>query len=126
MNLKKRLESLRADLAAAAQRVIDEWQPDEYGWDEGFGAGGACDEVAKAMSEVVAGLEGVEIQDGGHEGDDHAYLVVYDADEAFAVDIPPDIYETGGGYSWKKVEGARISPGDILITELDRDLISDW
>lgn len=117
---------MRAELAMTAQHVVDQWQPGEDGWDERLGTGGICDEVARAMSEVLSSLEGVEIQEGGQEGDDHLYLVAYDADEAFAVDIQPGVYETGGGYSWKKIKNAKIGPGDVVIAELDRDLISDW
>jgi hypothetical protein len=126
MNLRSKLEALRGSLAAAAQGAIDEWLPDDEGWDEELGAGGACDAVSRAMSEVLGSLEGVDVADGGHEGDDHAFLVVYDHDEAYAVDVPPGVYETGGGYSWRKIDGASVEPGDVTISEVDRDLVADW
>lgn len=120
MPLKDELETLRPALAEAAQKVVDEWQPDEDGFDEDYGGGGVCDDVASAMSEVIGGLEGVEITEGGHDGDDHAWLVVYDDTDAYSVDIPPGVYETGGGYSWRKIEGARISPEDVVIEPVRR------
>lgn len=114
-------------MAAAAQSVLDDWSQDEDGYDEEFGGGGACDKICDAMREVVGNaIPDLEFQDGGQDGDDHAYFIAYDADEAYAVDIPPGAYETGGGYSWKKIEGAEVSPDDVAIWEVDRDLIVDW
>lgn len=108
-------------MAAAAQSVVDEWSQDEEGWDEEFGAGGACDRVSEALADVVGkSLENVEFIDGGHDGDDHAWLIVYDDEEAYSVDIPPGVYETGGGYRWTKLEDARISPEDVEILKLNR------
>jgi hypothetical protein len=109
---------LRPELAAAAQAVVDEWVQDE---DDDLGGGGVCDLVAGAMSAVVAGsLEDVEIVEGGHEGDDHAWLIVVDPNEAVGVDISPDVYETGGGYSWRKREDAMIGPEDVAVWALNR------
>lgn len=107
-------------MASAAQAVIDEWSQDEEGWDEEFGAGGACDRVSGALAGVIGSLDDVEIVDGGHDGDDHAWLVVYDDEEAYSVDIPPGVYETGGGYSWTKLEDAKVSPEDVEIFKLNR------
>ncbi len=72
----------------------------------------------------IGRLPDVEIVDGGHDGDDHAYVIVYSIDEAYAVDIPPGVYETGGGYSWKKISNAVITPEDVIIEEVDRDEVA--
>jgi hypothetical protein len=127
VDLEKKLEALRSQLAQAAQAVVDEWEQDEEGMDEELGGGGVCDRVSEAMQGVVADqLEGVEFTEGGQPGDDHAYFIVYDEDEAFAVDIPPSVYETGGGYSWKKRQDAQIEPSDVVFSEVERDLVADW
>jgi hypothetical protein len=127
MELEKKLEALRSELAQAAQAVVDEWTQDEEGFDEELGVGGACDQVSEAILSVLAEkLEGVEFTEGGQPGDDHAYTIVYDEDEAFAVDIPPSVYETGGGYSWKKRKDAKIEPDDVMFSEVERDLVADW
>lgn len=116
--LEQKLHALRSKMASAAQEIVDEWQQDEEGFDEEFGTGGVCDRVSSAVGNIIARLPDVEVTDGGQPGDDHAYLIVYDSDEAFIVDIPPGIYETGGGYKWKKKKGARISSGDVVVEKI--------
>lgn len=124
--LYPRLQALRPELARVAQAELDAWQPDQDGIDEVFGGGGACEAIAQAMSSVLGRqIDGIEIVDGGHEGDDHAYLIVYDDREAYEIDIPPSVYETGGGYSWTKIAGVQIQPGDIVINKIDRVLMNE-
>jgi hypothetical protein len=120
-SLLQKLEGLRFDLAQAAQLVVDEWSQNEEGFDEDLGNGGVCDLVSQAMSGVIYGkIDNVEILDGGHDGDDHAWLIVVDANEAVGVDIPPGVYETGGGYSWKKIKNVEIEPTDVVLWDIDR------
>lgn len=119
MSLAGDLEALRPQLAATVQQVLDQWQPDSEGFDELFGYGGACDEVARAMGCVIAdAINGIELSDGGFDGDDHAYLVVSRGTQRVTVDIPPGVYEQGSGYNWRKIEGARVEPGDVVIWDV--------
>lgn len=104
------LETLRPQLAAAAQAIYDAWQPDEENSE-----GGICDEIADAMAGVIADNIDCRIDDGGHEGDDHAFLIVTLAKYRYWVDIPAYVYETGGGYKWQKIPDVLITPQDIVI-----------
>ena len=122
---------LKADLAVAANKVLADWQPDEEGYDEEFGGGGACDSVCRSMGDVLMDKlpDSAEILEGGQDGDDHAWSIVYDADEgkAWGVDIPPQVYETGGGYSWSKIQGAKVRPNDVTIWEIPGfEPYEDW
>jgi len=118
------LQALRPALAAAAQAVLDEWQPDEEGFDEELGAGGACDGITQAMTEVVAThLGGVGIEEAGHEGDDHAWFVVYTDAEAVSVDIPSGCYEEGGGYCWTKRPDVHLTADDVVLDPMPRTWI---
>jgi hypothetical protein len=119
LGLKSRLESLRPRLASVAQAVINEWEQDEDGIDEKFGAGGPCDTIANEMASVLA-QSGIDVTEGGHDGDDHAYLIAYDDDEAFVVDIPPGAYETGGGYRWRKLPNVRLQEDDVVVERISR------
>jgi len=132
--LEAALETLKNQFAMAAQKVYDEWDQDEDGFDEMLGAGGICDDISRAFAEVVneqlapkMGFEDVELLDGGEHGDDHAYVVVINpqSNEAVAVDIPPHVYEEGGGMSWRKKPGVKFSENDISLTDVDYELITD-
>ena len=124
-SLKNEIEMLRLQLAQAAQSVYDEWDQDEEGIDEVFGSGGICDQVAEKMGDVINDRVGdITTHEGGQEGDDHSWVVVIrsgDPAEGVGVDIPPGVYETGGGYSWSKVPGVMIRPDDVEIFEIDPD-----
>lgn len=126
MELLRKLGRLRVALAQAAQGVLDEWQQDE-GTDEELGTGGVCDRVSQAMSAVIEeNIDDVITTEGGQPGDDHAFFIAYDANEAYAIDIPPDVYETGGGYQWRKIADVVVKPSDVVFVEVDRDLVVDW
>ena len=116
MTLKGDLLALRGRLAEAAQVVVDAWVQDEEGYDVELGQGGACDRVADAMSSVIMeALPDAMIDYGGQDGDDHAFLLVGRDGEVFIVDVPPGVYERGGGYVWRKIPGAVILPEDVVV-----------
>lgn len=117
-SLGQQLNQLKPALAQAAQVVLDAWQPGEDG-DEVYGSGGPCDDIAQAMSGVISSLD-CEVREGGQEGDDHAFLQVYNDVEAYNVDIPPGAYEVGGGYSWRKLEGVVLGADDVVVEEFPR------
>lgn len=114
---------LRPKLAMAAQVVYNEWdQNTEAMTDEVFGGGGICDSIANAMWGILSD-NGIDCTEGGHDGDDHAYLIAYDAVDTFSVDIPPAIYEEGMGFSWVKIPGVEFEPTDVVILKTWRP---DW
>jgi len=126
-NPESLLDQSRNEIARVAQIVVDQWEVDEDGVDDVYGGGGCCDEVAKEISDVLAN-QGFSLVDGGQDGDDHAYVIAHNGDEAFAVDIHPEVYETGGGYSWTKIPGAKIDPADVMIDRMDwilEDMLED-
>lgn len=124
-NLLNDLLRLRPQIAKAAQQVVDEWSPDEEGIDEVYGSGGVCDEVAQAIIGVIYDNLDVEATCGSQPGEDHEWVVVSNGNEAAIIDIPAGVYETGGGYSWKKIENAKIEPTDVLIEKVDIEDVKD-
>lgn len=120
--LYQQLMQLRPQLAAAAQKIYDSWEPGTDQFDMQFGGGGICDAVAEEMSSVLMAHD-IETTDGGHEGDDHAYLIAYDDTSSYAVDIPHYHYEIGGGMCWTKIPDVRFGPEHVEIVEVDRP---DW
>jgi hypothetical protein len=123
MSLKSEIQAMAGELAAAAQQELDEWAPNQDGYDEELGYGGACDAISRRLSDVIMNkVEGVDLSDGGWEGDDHAYLLCSRGGESVVVDIPPSLYERGGGYSWRKIEGVKLEGRDVVIESIDLGL----
>jgi hypothetical protein len=112
--VEKEIDSLAPLFVKAAQEEYDAWTQDENGIDDEFGGGGICDAIANQISTILA-ENGFETAEGGQEGDDHAYVFTAKDGHAFGVDIPPYIYETGAGYSWKKKEGVQFVPDHIEV-----------
>jgi hypothetical protein len=114
--LQKALLRLRPQIAQAAQKIYDEWDQGSEGTDLELGEGGICDEIAREINGIVAqNIPDVETDDYGWEGDDHAAVVASLGPEKYVVDIPSSIYETGGGYAWKKVPDVKFSADDVVI-----------
>jgi len=119
MSLSGEIRLLAGELAKAAQEELDAWKPDSEGHDELFGHGGACDAISQRLGGVlVERLEGIELAEGGWEGDDHAFVLATRGGESVAVDIPAFLYERGGGYSWRKIEGVKLEAQDVVVEEI--------
>ncbi len=117
--LGRALDRLRPQIAAAAQAIYDDWNrhPDDHD----FEGDGICDEVSETIVGVVMeAIPDVETREGGWPGDDHAYPIFWDDKTAYAVDIPAYVYETGGGYRWKKRKGVTITADDVVIEPVER------
>lgn len=125
LSLNEFLNSSKAKIANAAQSVYDEWEQDADGDSIVYGSGGICDEIANKISIVLSNSfqeisdDVFEITDGGQDGDEHAWIIVHNGKKAFGVDISPYIYESGGGYTWKKKHGVKILPEHVEIWEID-------
>lgn len=120
--------SLKQEISRAAQEVYNSWEQDPEEGDPELGFGGICDRVSQAITDVVIHkYPHLDVADGGMDGDDHAFPVFYNDTEAVAIDIPPHVYETGGGYSWKKREGVTVHPDDIVMYGVERKyLVGDY
>lgn len=117
---KREIEQLRPQMVEAAQKIYDEWEQDENGEDPELGSGGICDQIADAIVGVLQEhLGDIDTFEGGQDGDDHAWVIVQRGSEAYGVDIPPGVYESGGGYSWKKIDGVVFKPEYIVIFPVD-------
>lgn len=103
----QQLLKLRPDIASEVQAIYNDWD----------GHGGICDEIASKIIETITSNFDVDVDIGGHEGDDHAFVIIRDdsGNAVYGIDIPYDIYERGGGYNWQKLEGVDFKPEDVVI-----------
>lgn len=117
-----------------AQQTYDDWHQDEEGFDEELGEGGICHLIAEEICSVLAsqGLDCGSVS--AQVGEQHVWAVVkidgvrdedgeYDRDDAgvWSIDIPPGVYESGGGYSWRKKPGVAFEAADVVVTHESRD-----
>ncbi len=133
VDFQQRLRSLMPQFCQAAQKVYDEWDQDEEGIDLVLGSGGICQDIAEEISGVLlenginAGTVHAEI------GEQHVWTVAWENDNeeeedpkpynAYEIDIHPYTYESGGGYNWKKIQGVRFSPEDIVIRKTEDEVV---
>ncbi|NTF17202.1 hypothetical protein G6L37_02000 [Agrobacterium rubi] len=93
------LVSLFPQLASAAQSEYDAWQQDDDGMDEELGSGGICHLIADQMVSILSdeGFEATPTHSEG-VGENHVWVTAQIAEGVVSVDIPPGVYETGGGF----------------------------
>lgn len=109
--LRVALLSLRPEMIISAQKVYDSWDEEE--------PGGICDEIANEIGGIIAqNIANIELDEYGHDGDDHAAVIASLGDEKYVVDISAHLYETGGGYSWDKIPGVLFGIDDVMIIPL--------
>jgi hypothetical protein len=117
------LEKLIPLLVNAAQSVYDGWDQSDPENDE-LGGGGICHLIADEISSVLYdhGIEATTVD--AQCGEQHVWAIAKLTDGIFEVDISPNVYETGGGYTWQKIPSVQITPNDIMINHIDS--IDKW
>ena len=118
---EKLLNQLKKSIVPKVQKVYDEWNQNEEGYDEMLGFGGICQDIADAIADVISdtGIECTTVSQ--QTGEQHVYVVAKMEDGVYNIDISPYTYETGGGYSWKKIPDVEFDERDIIINRLDSD-----
>ncbi len=105
----------------AAQQAYDEWEQDEDGHDAELGSGGICQEIAAKIAEVFEthGIEASTVS--ALIGDQHVWTIIKLKDGVYNVDIPPQVYEIGSGYNWKKRPNVKFVSDHINFKKADSD-----
>lgn len=100
----------------AAQRIYDDWSQDDAGYDEVFGHGGICQDIAAVVADVLvsAGVDAKTLDTNGM-GDPHVWVAGNFAEGIFEIDIHPEVYEVGGGYVWTKIPDVIFAESDVTI-----------
>lgn len=117
----KQVHAIRSQLASAAQRVYDAWEVDPSGEvDDEYAGGGICHDIADGLLSVL-NHHNIEAHSVSSSHEVHVYVVGAFKEGVFKIDVPYSIYETGGGYSWKKIEDVTFDANDIDIDKIDSD-----
>ena len=118
LNSIEDVRRLSPQLVEAAQSVYDGWVVSEDGWDA-LNGGGICHLIVDKMLGVLGSIRNVYSVSSNYE--QHVYIVGAFSEGIYSIDIPYGIYETGGGFSWKKIEGVVFEPSDLHFYCLSGD-----
>lgn len=115
------------DIVRAAQQTYNEWHQNEEGLDEELGEGGICHLIADEICSAL-GARGLDCGPvSAQVGEQHVWAVVKigtldengdpDREDAgvWSIDIPPGVYESGGGYSWRKRPDVMFDTDDVVV-----------
>ena len=105
----------------AAQKEYDDWAQDEDGMDEVLGTGGICQDIAEKIASILS-QHGFDCTTVSQQiGEQHVYVIAKTEDGVYEVDIPPYVYETGGGYNWRKIPNVKFDESCISVNRLSSD-----
>lgn len=115
-----KIDSFAPAIAEAAQKQYDEWDASGEFGDAEVGDGGICHLIAEDIAGILSDA-GYDAQTVSSTWEQHVYVVARDQGGVYSVDIPYNVYETGGGFTWKKIEGVTFTKDDVVISGLSSD-----
>lgn len=117
----KDLNKLMPNIVMAAQKIYDEWQQDEEGNDEEYGVGGICHEIADAIANVLS-QHNIEASSVSQTiGEVHVYVIAKFREGVYSIDIPPNTYEIGSAYTWKKRPNIKFNQNYVVVDLIDKN-----
>jgi hypothetical protein len=113
-NIPQEIKDALPELVSLAQKEYDAWQVNEHGYDSEVGSGGICHLIADSFANHL-GKGGRLCTTVSSDHEVHVYVVLRLPSGVWLVDIRPYHYETGGGYSWKKIPDVKFDEEHITI-----------
>ena len=110
-------EALRPNMAHAAQVVYDKWDEEDI---DTYAGGGICHYIADAICDVLY-HKNIECSPVSSCHEQHVYVIARFLEGVYSIDIHHSNYETGGGFSWKKIHDVEFSPRDIDFYKISYD-----
>ena len=120
--IPQEIKTILPELINAAQEEYDKWEQDEEGYGESYGYGGICHLIAERIIDRISAA-GITCTTVSSDHEVHVYSVIRLPNSSatpgiYEVDIRPYIYETGGGYIWKKIPYIKFDESCIDVTML--------
>jgi len=121
--LESKIKTLLPKLAEKAQEEYDAW--DEENIDE-YAGGGICHIIADELCDIL-NRNDIDCSTYSLNFKQHVISLAYDTQTktVISIDLPEYVYETGGGFSWRKIQDVEIEPNDFIISELNWDDLFD-
>lgn len=116
----KDIEPIRGELAKAAQIPYDAWEQDADGMDLELGSGGICHLIVDELLSVLD-RHGFVCTSMSLDSEVHVVTVLQVQEGIYILDIPYGIYETGGGYTWRKIPDVVFEGSDITLYRVYSD-----
>ncbi len=119
-DLKRTLYRYKSRFAKIAQKVYDNWDEENI---DTYAGGGICHLIAEEFCDFLARKNIDCFTMNTSIGTNHVWAVAYNEEneEAYDIDIPPYMYEEGGGFSWNKIPDVKFDKNDIIIEYHDWD-----
>lgn len=120
-SIKDLTDDILNKMVVAAQKEYDNWEQDEEGYAEELGYGGICQNIAESMIHILDmnGIDNTYIANSTCE--QHVYIIGAFQEGVYQIDIPYHTYETGGGYTWKKLPDIKFDKTHITLDLIDPD-----
>ena len=116
------------DVNKLVPELIRKAQIEYDNWDESlidvYAGGGICHIIAERFQEVFWNND-IENMTVSSDFEQHVYCVILVKEGIFAIDIHHSVYETGGGFSWKKIPDVIFEPNDITFYLITQDK-NEW
>lgn len=116
------LQKYVPEICQKIQIEYNAWdQSDSEFGDGDLGFGGICQNFAEIISDVL-NQHGIDASTVSSQcGEQHVYTIAKMSDGVYEIDIPYHIYETGGGYNWKKIENIIFDSSHVSIDRISNN-----
>jgi hypothetical protein len=108
----------------AIPSILKKVQVEYDKWDESdldtYAGGGICHIIADKICDVFLSI-GIECTTVSCSHEQHVYVVIKVKEGVYSVDIPYHIYETGGGFNWKKIPNIAFEPSHVVFYQITSD-----
>lgn len=113
----KQARRLMPQLLARAQQDYDAWDESDQ---DTYAGGGICHIIADSICDVLY-QAGINCAPVSCSYEQHVYVAAQFDEGVYTIDIPYHVYETGGGFSWKKIPDVRFAPRDMVFYRVSGD-----
>lgn len=111
------VKTLFPHLAQAAQKIYDDWDEED---NDTYAGGGICHLIADEFVSILY-ENGVVCTSVSSSHEQHVYVALKVIEGVYTLDLHYSIYETGGGFSWKKIPNVKFEANDIDIYRVSAD-----